>query len=92
MGWKKYLMGKCSGEGCPRQGQNWSLEMVGVNEDTGGRVVVCDLCGKRTELAPAAKVPKKKTTYPYYHEGCGVRFESESHEQKFAKAHKLEKV
>jgi transcription elongation factor Elf1 len=53
-------------------------------------VLECDTCGARHDRK-AAQVPKKKTTWPYYHEGAGVRFESESHEQKYAAANNLTK-
>lgn len=50
----------------------------------------CLKCGhERLETIP--KVRKRKTTWPYYHEGVGVNFESESHEKKFAAANKLTK-
>lgn len=54
-------------------------------------VIQCESCSS-TKQRPAATVPKKKTTYPYYNDSCGMRFESESHEQKFAKANNLEKI
>lgn len=86
----RYITGKCPGENCPREGMSWSHKQVGVDEND-NRVLECEICGCKFATKPAAKVSKKKTTWPYYHEGCGVTFESESHEQKYAKANNLTK-
>ena len=58
--------------------------------DIGVQVLICEVCTTRNNKK-AAEVPKKKTTWPYYHEGCGVRFESESHEKKYTAAHGMTK-
>lgn len=63
--------------------------LVGHN-DQDQQVLECEGCGCLAHKQKAV-VPKKKTTWPYYHEGCGVTFESESHEQKYAKANNLTK-
>lgn len=65
-----------------------TMKLIGRDEMN---ILECETCGVKHDRA-VAPVPKKKTTWPYYHEGTGMRFESESHEQKYAKHHKLEKV
>lgn len=51
----------------------------------------CLSCGHES-LRDIPRVSKRKTTWPYYNESCGVTFESESHEQKYAAVNKLEKI
>jgi len=84
---------------CEKCGKKTHQVLIGYNED-GLQVLSCGddtsdpkgrSCGQENLKKPA-EVTKKKTTWPYYHEGTGMRFESESHEQKYAKHHKLEKV
>jgi len=87
----KYLSGKCENPDCKRFGEPWSHPQVGTL-DNGSRLLICEECREEFVIGCAPPVPKKKTTWPYYHEGTGMRFESESHEQKYAKHHKLEKV
>lgn len=85
----RYLSGRCPNSKCENFAQTWSHPLVGV-DDEGGRVLRCE-CGSHIHIDPAPKVSKKKTTWPYYHGGCGVTFESESHEQKYTKAHGMTK-
>lgn len=65
--------------------------VLGTGEESGKLLVQCEACAKLADR-PIAKVSKKKTTYPYYNGSAGMTFESESHEMKFAKANKLEKI
>lgn len=62
-----------------------------IGSGSEGWMVQCEDCA-RLANRPVAKVSKRKTTYPYYNGSAGTTFESESHEQKFAKVHKLEKI
>lgn len=70
--------------------QNMVLHQVLGQGHDGLNMLQCDKCGQ-VNRRPVARVSKKKTTWPYYNESCGVTFESESHEQKFAKANNLTK-
>ena len=85
----RYVQYPCQSSKCG--GELKTQMVIGYGQETEMQIIQCDICGGVSHKN-VAKVPKRKTTYPYYHEGCGVRFESESHEQKFAKANKLEKV
>lgn len=88
----KYVAMECENDPtCEFSGKIWSHVHTGYTEE-GNRLFVCESCGFERQFGPAPSVSKKKTTWPYYHEGTGMRFESESHEQKYAKHHKLEKV
>lgn len=58
--------------------------------DNGLQVLTCQECQENNHKEPAT-VPKKKTTWPYYHGGCGVTFESEAHEKKYTQAHGMTK-
>lgn len=49
----------------------------------------CSSCGFE-DWYVVPKISKKKRTWPYYNESCGVEFESESHETKYVKENKLE--
>ena len=88
MSWNRYLMAECQNPACERAGQKWSCVQLSTERD-GSRVVACDECGSHITLPPAAPVPKKKRTWPYHNVSAGVTFESESHEQKYTKAHGL---
>lgn len=90
MGRTRYINAKCENPDCKRFGEPWSHPQIGTLNN-GQRILACDDCREQMTIGPAAPVPKKKTTWPYYHEGCGVTFESESHEQKYTKAHGMTK-
>lgn len=64
--------------------------VLGLGE-SGDQVLSCDKCTNTSTKVAPQRISRKKTTWPYYHEGCGMTFESESHEQKFAAANKLTK-
>lgn len=64
-------------------------EVLGLFKEEGRtatyRHLKCTLCGHVIqEVIPS--ISKRKTTYPYYHEGLGQTFSSESHEQSWTKA------
>lgn len=65
-----------------------TMRLLGRMDDQ--NILECETCGVKHDRK-ACEVPKKKTTWPYYHGGCGVTFESESHEQKYTAAHGMTK-
>lgn len=81
----RYVMQECA---CV--GSLTSHMVLGTAPEGSHNIVQCEKCA-HVKGRPIARVTKRKTTWPYYHEGCGVRFESESHEQKYAAANKLTK-
>ncbi len=86
----RYVAMQCLSKNCEQFEKIWSHVQIGLGE-SGDRIFACEACANVRQYGPAPAVPKKKTTWPYYHEGCGVRFESESHEQKYTKAHGMTK-
>lgn len=75
---------------CVGCGELKTMRLMGRGEED-KNILQCESCQMLHEREVAV-VPKKKTTYPYYNASCGMDFESQSHEMKYAKANNLEKI